>query len=85
MKLQQIFSILWLAAMVCTGKGVSADTTALDDYVAKADPNYGYVHDSSDNGLGFTSHVLTMTSQQWRKSQEVDQVIWQHELVIAVP
>ncbi|NEV62629.1 PhoPQ-activated protein PqaA family protein [Thiorhodococcus minor] len=62
-----------------------AETTALDDYVAKADPSYGYGHSATRHGWGYSVHVVDMTSQQWRSSAEVDRVAWTHEVLIAVP
>ncbi|NEX21764.1 PhoPQ-activated pathogenicity [Thiorhodococcus mannitoliphagus] len=62
-----------------------AETTALDDYVAKVDPSYGYSHRETRHGWGYSVHVIEMTSQQWRSPAEVDQVLWTHEVLIAVP
>jgi PhoPQ-activated pathogenicity-related protein len=61
------------------------DTTALDDYVAKADPSYRYILHDTRPGEGYTVFALRMTSQQWRSLEEVDRVLWEHDLLIAVP
>lgn len=59
--------------------------TALDRYVAKADPSYGYTLISTTEGEEVTSYVLEMTSQTWRSADEVDQPVWKHWLTIACP
>ena len=63
----------------------AADTTALDDYVAAPDPSYEYDHYDTKQGNGYATYFLKMTSQQWRTTEEVDRVLWEHELLIAVP
>jgi PhoPQ-activated pathogenicity-related protein len=62
-----------------------ANATALDDYVARPDPNYSFVHYATQVGEGYTTFFLSMTSQQWRTPVEVDRVLWQHEVLVAVP
>jgi PhoPQ-activated pathogenicity-related protein len=60
-------------------------STDLDRYVAKPDPNYAFTHYRSERGIGYDTHFLSMTSQQWRKPTEVDRVLWTHDIVIIVP
>ncbi len=77
-----------LTALVATAgflPATAAATTALDDYVAAPDPSYRYVHDTRRHGNGYTILVLAMTSQTWRGADEVDRILWAHELLIAVP
>ncbi len=59
--------------------------TALDRYVAKADPNYSYKLVNTIKKEGFTTYVLRMTSQKWRNESEVDRTLWEHWLTIAQP
>ncbi|MHC4670876.1 MAG: PhoPQ-activated pathogenicity-related family protein [Planctomycetota bacterium] len=59
--------------------------TALDDYVAASDPNYGYIHIDTVSGLGYAAYILDMTSQEWRTGAEVDRTLWQHWLIIVKP
>ncbi len=59
--------------------------TALDRYVFANDPAYGYRLDHSTRGNGYTTHVLSLTSQQWRTAAEVDHPVWEHWLVIVQP
>jgi PhoPQ-activated pathogenicity-related protein len=85
MKRQPFFWPLILAVAVGFTPSGAAATTALDDYVAKADPNYSYVHYDTRIGKGYTIFVITMTSQKWRTPEEVDWVLWKHDVLIAVP
>ena len=57
-------SLLMLLAFALARGGWAAET-ALDQYVAKTDPNYSYslYH---PKGVGFTAYFIEMTSQQWR-------------------
>jgi PhoPQ-activated pathogenicity-related protein len=59
--------------------------TALDRYVAAPDPNYRYELISSTKGQGHTTHVLEMVSQQWLTTNEVNQPLWKHWMVIIRP
>jgi len=59
--------------------------TALDRYVYKPDPNYGYKLVNTTKGEGYTAYVLELTSQQWRAPEEVDRPIWKHWLTIIQP
>jgi PhoPQ-activated pathogenicity-related protein len=63
----------------------AAEPTALDAYVAEPDPNYSYTYRDTRHGVGYSVHVLDMVSQEWRTLAEVDRLIWEHELLIAVP
>jgi PhoPQ-activated pathogenicity-related protein len=59
---------------------------ALKDYVSTPDPVYGYTHVRSIQGLGYTIHILLMTSQQWRIQDVImNGTIWTHGLGIIVP
>lgn len=61
------------------------DPTALDHYLAKPDPNYKFTHYHSAVENGYITHFLHMTSQQWRTQDEVDRVLWEHEMSVTVP
>jgi PhoPQ-activated pathogenicity-related protein len=63
----------------------SEQKTALDEYVAKPDAAYTFEHVATERRLLYTTYFLTMTSQQWRNSSEVDRPVWEHELSITVP
>ena len=85
MKPQAIFWALLLTVAMGFTDPVGAETTALDDYVAKADSNYSYARSDSRTGEGYTIFVVSMTSQKWRAPEEVDRVLWKHEVLISVP
>src|SRR5712671_1950382 len=48
------------------------DRTALDEYVAKPDPNYNFHLVNSIPGADQTTFILEMTSQAWLTTNEVD-------------
>jgi PhoPQ-activated pathogenicity-related protein len=62
-----------------------AQETALDRYVAKPDPAYGFEHYQTTESWGYTTYFVSMTSQRWRSTAEVDRDLWEHEVLIAVP
>ena len=65
---------------------VGADRqTALDRYIAAADPAYKYALVQTTPGQGFTTFVLDMTSQTWRTSAEVNRTEWRHWVTIIKP
>lgn len=84
---------LLLGAVVALGLGsiAHADSpadfpqTALDRYVKKPDPAYTYSVVKTIEDPAFTTYILTMTSQTWRKAEEVDRNVWQHDLIIVKP
>jgi len=71
--------------------------TALDDYVAFDDGAFAFEEYDSDPGLGWSTHLLKLTSQRWRGEDDVDCPrrlqdswldacdLWQHELILYVP
>jgi len=85
-----IVPVLFLLLGACGGGG-SDDTgggevpRVLDEYVSEADPNYRYVHYSTDDDFLYRTYFLQMFSQQWREPFEVDRAVWDHEVVITVP
>ncbi|GMU91843.1 MAG: hypothetical protein AMXMBFR4_09010 [Candidatus Hydrogenedentota bacterium] len=61
------------------------EKTALDEYVAKPDPNYSYSLVNTIKGEGFTTYVIDMTSQKYLTESEVDRPIWKHWLTVVKP
>jgi len=59
--------------------------TPLDRYVAAPDPAYAWEPVGELNGDGCVAHVLKMTSQTWRTSDDVDRTLWWHWLTIVEP
>ena len=76
------FLALLVAFLVPPDAAHGREETALDRYVASADPAYQLSTSAGDDD---TAYVLEMTSQQWRTSQEVDRPIWKHWLTIVRP
>lgn len=72
----------------------SLQALPLDDYVWKADPNYGWSQISSWKGdwlgKGYTGYKVNMTSQQWLTDADFSATsesksIWWHILLVLVP
>jgi PhoPQ-activated pathogenicity-related protein len=61
------------------------ERTALDVYLAKEEPAYGWSKVGEFDGDGFTGHVLELTSQGWRSAEEVDRPVWTHWLTVLIP
>jgi PhoPQ-activated pathogenicity-related protein len=63
----------------------SAELTPLDVYVAAPDTNFSYTLVNALGGTGQTTFVLGLNSQTWRKTNEVDRILWKHWLIVTVP
>jgi PhoPQ-activated pathogenicity-related protein len=74
-----------LALFLLTGLSAWAQETALDRYIAKPDPNYTYTIIDLDDHFLHTNYFINLTSQQWRSQNEVDRVLWQHDMVVVIP
>lgn len=70
--------------LLCTLQ-VWAQETALDRYIAKPDPVYGWQLVKTIEGQGQRGFVLELTSQTWRSDGEVDRSVWKHWLTIVKP
>jgi len=70
---------------VLTDPAQQTPPTALDTYVATADPSYTYTQNSTIVGAGYTAHVLDMTSQTWMDETVVATPEWQHWVTVIVP
>ena len=65
---------------------VFAGETALDRYVRKPDASYRYdVVGTLPCTGGCTATLLDMTSQTWRKPEEVDRTVWKHWVTVVRP
>jgi len=62
-----------------------AAETALDRYIKQPDPSYRYQIVHTLHGDGYTTYVVDLTSQTWRKPSEVDRTVWKHWLTIVKP
>jgi PhoPQ-activated pathogenicity-related protein len=79
-------SVIWIIILTLAGitQGL-AQLTALDDYIAKPDPNYEWNVYDTDNDVLVETYFIRLVSQQWRTAAEVDRPVWEHELIVSVP
>lgn len=59
--------------------------TALDEYVAKADPAYSWKLVTKVDADSSTGFILEMTSQSWGEGKQVDRTKWVHTVTIIRP
>lgn len=59
--------------------------TALDRYIAKPTPEYRFEVLNTIESAGMRTRIVSMTSQRWRSSSEVDKPLWTHWLAITEP
>ena len=91
MKEKKTLFLRWIMGLCLLIPGFSpfgaayAAETALDRYVARPDPNYGYTLHHTQDDAAYVAYFLKMTSQQWRSASEVDRTIWEHEVIIVIP
>ncbi|THD79913.1 MAG: PhoPQ-activated pathogenicity [Phenylobacterium sp.] len=58
---------------------------ALDAYVARPDPSFGWTVVGQVAGPGYHGAVLDLTSQTWLTAKQVDHTVWHHWLTVIVP
>jgi PhoPQ-activated pathogenicity-related protein len=76
------------AIMLGAAPAASTQTTQpnpLERYVARPDPAYAWKLVRTIPGQGYKTHVLELTSQTWRKPNEVDRTVWKHWLTVVQP
>ncbi len=81
-------ALMSLPVLVATTWGddlPGAEKTALDRYIAKPDPAYGYELVRTLEGPGYKGFILKMRSQTWRTKADVDRVLWEHDMRVVVP
>src|SRR5579871_4963501 len=80
---------LWVALVFALVPGWTAQragkVTGLDRYIHAPDSNYHYELVNTIPGDGYTTYVLSMTSQAWRTAVEVNHPVWKHWLTIVRP
>jgi PhoPQ-activated pathogenicity-related protein len=85
MKLFKLLGALLAAAMLASLPSAAA-ANALDDYVAKADPAFGWKVVGPIQGPGYRGAVLEMTSQRWSTETLLPgQDLWKHWVTVIVP
>jgi PhoPQ-activated pathogenicity-related protein len=72
-------------ALMAAAPAAAQTPTALDRYVHRADPAYGWKLTRTIPGDGVTTYVLELTSQTWRSAKDVDRPVWTHWLTIVKP
>ena len=82
--LRRSVSLFAATAIVAVLPALAAET-ALDRYVKAPDPTYKYDIVNTIKGDGYTLYVVDLTSQTWRKPEEVDRTVWKHWLTIVKP
>jgi PhoPQ-activated pathogenicity-related protein len=85
MRRAHLCSLCFVLVAICLSVRAGADETALDRYIAKSDPAYGWKLASTVKGDGYTTFVLDLTSQTWRSEADVDRPVWKHWLTIVKP
>jgi PhoPQ-activated pathogenicity-related protein len=78
------FNTLAAVTLLAVFPAIAAET-ALDRYVKKPDPTYSYKVANTIKGDGYTTYIVDLTSQTWRKESEVDRTVWKHWLTIVKP
>lgn len=78
--------LLGVLAAIHIASGIaSAEETALDRYVRKPDPTYGWKIAREVKGNGATQFIVDLTSQTWRTEKDVNRPVWQHWVNIVKP
>ena len=75
----------FLSVLALSPPAVANGETALDRYIAKEEPDYGWRVEKRLAGEGYTGFVLELSSQRWRSEGEVDRPVWTHWLTIIKP
>jgi len=70
--------------MAFTGASIAADN-ALEDYVRRPEPAWGWSLQEYSWGMMAETYRLRLVSQQWLDDTQVDHPRWTHELYIAQP
>lgn len=76
--------IVSLAVLICVAPAPAAGG-ALEDYVKRPDPNYGWSMYDDSWGVLANYYFLRLRSQQWLDATRVDRPLWEHEIRIAQP
>lgn len=87
MRLLNLFLAGMAAALVSSAAataGPARAPNALDAYVARPDPSYGYRVVGTCKGEGYRCAILQMTSQTWGP-KDVDDRVWKHWMTVVIP
>lgn len=86
-RILKLVPLAWILLLNCAwAEGPTAEAvTDLDRYVQEPDDAYAWKLVRADVDAQATTFVVDLTSQAWRKPDEVDRTIWQHWLLIVKP
>jgi len=79
---------LCLAGFVFAAEGTGPavqERTPLDDYIAKEDSTFAWRLAETKEFPTHTLFAIELTSQTWRKPEEVDRTVWKHWLMVVRP
>lgn len=84
MKLAERSLALLVTALLSGTTALAGPPNALDAYVARPEPSYGYFVVGTCKGEGYRCAVLRMTSQTWGP-KDVDRRLWTHWMTVVIP
>lgn len=84
MRLLNLFLAGIAAALISSAAATAGPPNALDAYVARPDPSYGYRVVGTCRGEGYRCAILQMTSQTWGP-KDVDDRVWKHWMTVVIP
>ncbi|WP_297692086.1 PhoPQ-activated protein PqaA family protein [Phenylobacterium sp.] len=73
------------AVLLASAPALANPRNALDAYVAKPDPAFGWKVVKQLSGPGYHAAVLDLASQSWLTPKQVDHTVWHHWLTVIVP
>lgn len=78
-------SIMCLTGIAIGAELTPAQRTPLDDYIAKKDPTFEWRVADTRKADDHTVFAIELTSQTWRKPEEVNRTVWKHWLMVIRP
>jgi PhoPQ-activated pathogenicity-related protein len=85
MRILQVLGAVAAALALTATPSLANPKNALDAYVAKPDPSFGWKVAGQVSGPGYHGAVLELTSQTWLTPGQVDHTVWKHWLTVIVP
>lgn len=85
MRKSSVLGVAAAALLLSYAPALANPKNALDAYVAKPDPSFGWKVAGSFSGPGYHATVLDLTSQTWLSDKQVDHPVWRHWLTVIVP
>jgi PhoPQ-activated pathogenicity-related protein len=85
MRIVKILGAVAAALALTATPSLANPKNALDAYVAKPDPAFGWKVVGQVSGPGYHAAVLELTSQSWLTPKQVDHTVWKHWLTVITP